>query len=217
MTSSTERLRRAQLARAKRELAEARVEEAQTQLDLVAGSQTGSVERLTDVRSEGGNSARARPRSSADLAAPLIQLEESEERVPETGTLPTLQESNEEHLSPKGESALTPQEFLSPKGERTYNPSHTFVLQQNICNSQLLAGNPSCCRKRREHRRRATPRSHVQHGFYDERKPSTRDGAIGNRSQQGLVRADQITRLRHSATPTIGDSQRGTHALIHVR
>ncbi len=54
VTSSTERLRRAQLAKAKRELAEARIEEAQTQLDLVAGSQTGSVGRLADVTSEWG-------------------------------------------------------------------------------------------------------------------------------------------------------------------
>ena len=134
VTSSTERLRRAQLARAQLELAEARVKVAQAELDLASGSQAGSVGRLTDVRSEGGNSARARPRSSADLAAPLIQLEESEERVPETGTLPTLQESNEEHLSPKGESALTSLELLSPKGERASNPSHTFVLNQNIIN-----------------------------------------------------------------------------------
>ena len=59
VASSAERQRRADLAKAKRELAEARVEEAQAQLDLVAGSQTGSIGRLTDVRSEGGTSARA--------------------------------------------------------------------------------------------------------------------------------------------------------------
>ena len=101
VTSSTERLRRAQLARAQLELAEARVKVAQAELDLASGSQAGSVGRLTDVRSEGGNSGRARPRSSADLATPLIQLEESEQRVSETGTLPTLRESNEEQLQKK--------------------------------------------------------------------------------------------------------------------
>ena len=101
VTSSTERLRRAQLAKATRELAEARVEEAQTQLDLVAGNQTGSDARLADVTSEGGNSARARPRFCTALAAPLIQLEEElEDRVLEVVSLPTLKESQQERLSP---------------------------------------------------------------------------------------------------------------------
>ena len=92
------------MARAQLELAEARVKVALVELGLSAGSQAGSAGRLTDVRSEGGTSARARPRSCADLAAPLIQLEENEERVLETVTLPTLQESNEEHLSPTANS-----------------------------------------------------------------------------------------------------------------
>ena len=121
VTSSTERQRRAQLAKAQLELAEARVRMAQANLDLTTGSQAGSVGRLTDVRCEGGKSARARPRSCADLAAPIIQLEEEyEERVLEVVTLPTLKESEQEHLSPQRES--------------TYNPSHTFVLQQNFEN-----------------------------------------------------------------------------------
>ena len=44
--------------RAQRELAEARVNEAQTRLALSSGSRSGSVGRLDDVRSEGGASAR---------------------------------------------------------------------------------------------------------------------------------------------------------------
>ena len=64
VTSSTERLRRAQF-----EMAEARVMMAQANLDLATGSQAGSVGRLADVTSEGGNLTRARPRSCADLAA----------------------------------------------------------------------------------------------------------------------------------------------------
>ncbi len=59
VASSIERQRRFDLARAKRELAEARVAEAQAGLDLAAGSKARSVTCLDDVRSEGGNSARA--------------------------------------------------------------------------------------------------------------------------------------------------------------
>ena len=77
-----ERHRSHLLARAKRELAEARVNEAQAELDLGASSQAGSVGRLTDVRSEGGTSARARRRD--DTAAPLIQLDEVAEEPPTT-------------------------------------------------------------------------------------------------------------------------------------
>ena len=73
VTSSTERQRRVQLAKARAEsarlrleLAEAREAVAQTELDhAVAGSTAGSVGRLTDARSEGGTSARARPKSNA--------------------------------------------------------------------------------------------------------------------------------------------------------
>ncbi len=77
VTSSTERQRRVDLARAKRELAEARaseilseatarakrvlaearVVEAQAELEFAAGSQTGSVGRLNDVRKGGDLSA----------------------------------------------------------------------------------------------------------------------------------------------------------------
>ena len=70
VTSSTERLRREKLAKAKFENAERRVMMAQANLDLAIGSQAGSVGRLVDATSEGGNSTRARPRSCADLAAP---------------------------------------------------------------------------------------------------------------------------------------------------
>ena len=67
----------------------------------------------------GGGSTRARPSSCADLAAPLIQLEEEiEVRVPEGGTLPTLNESELEHWSPQGECVP--------------NLGHTFVPQQNF-------------------------------------------------------------------------------------
>ena len=73
VTSSTERQRRVDLARAKRELAEARaseaeatasaerevadarVSEAQAEPDSAAGSPAGSVGRLNDVQSEGGS------------------------------------------------------------------------------------------------------------------------------------------------------------------
>ena len=77
VASTTERLRRAQLAKAQLELAEARVKIIQAEMDLSAGSRAGSVGCLNDVKSEGGSSTRARPRSLADLAAPLIQLEET--------------------------------------------------------------------------------------------------------------------------------------------
>ncbi len=54
-------------ARAKRVLAEARVVEAQAELDFAAGFHAGSIVRLDDVRSEGGTSARAR--STTDVSA----------------------------------------------------------------------------------------------------------------------------------------------------
>ncbi len=105
MTSSTERQRRAQLAKAQLELAEARVTMAQAELDLATGSQAGSVGRLADVRSEGGQSARGRPRSSADQAGPLIRLDDSEERVEGVlePTLPTLRENPWRLVSERGE------------------------------------------------------------------------------------------------------------------
>ena len=65
VSSSTERLRRAQLAKAKFEMAEARVMMAQANLDLATGSQAGSVGRLADVASEMGE---ARPGLDPDRA-----------------------------------------------------------------------------------------------------------------------------------------------------
>ena len=55
VTSSTERLRRAQLAKDKFEMAEARMMMAQANLDLATGSQAGSGGRLVDVTSERGH------------------------------------------------------------------------------------------------------------------------------------------------------------------
>ena len=60
-----------ELARAKRELAEARVNEAQSRLALSSGSRSGSVGRLDDVRSEGGTSARVD--HATDVCASLPQ------------------------------------------------------------------------------------------------------------------------------------------------
>ena len=57
--------------RAQRELAEARVTEAQSRLELSAGSRSGSVGRLDDVRSEGGVSARVD--RTTDVCASLPQ------------------------------------------------------------------------------------------------------------------------------------------------
>ena len=84
VVSSAERHNRLLLARAKRELAEARVHEAQAELDFVTSSRAGSVGRLTDVRSEGGSSVRA-PRRT-DAAASLTQLDEVAEEPPTTTT-----------------------------------------------------------------------------------------------------------------------------------
>ena len=55
-TSAASRQRRADIARAKRELAEARLEELEADLELAAGSQAGSAgRRLEDVQSEVGS------------------------------------------------------------------------------------------------------------------------------------------------------------------
>ena len=107
VTSSTERHRRAQLARAQLELAEARVNMAQAELDLTTGSRAGSVGRLTDVRSEDGASTTARQRSSAEMAVPLIQLDT--ELPLGTTMLSTLRESKEEHCSPNEGDGLISQ------------------------------------------------------------------------------------------------------------
>ena len=130
VTSSKERQRRVQLAKAREEtarlrleLAEAREAVAQTELDhTLASSEAGSVGRLADVRSDGGTSTRARQRSSAELAVPLIQLEEVFETVP----LPTTQESSENRSSVKMESEAA--------------QGHTFVLQHNFANDGCHIG-----------------------------------------------------------------------------
>ncbi len=115
VTSSIERHRRAQLAWGQLELADARVNVAQAELDLTTGFQAGSVGRLTDVRSEDGASTRARQRSSAELAAPLIQLDT--DLLLGTIKLPTLRESKEEHCSPKEDSGLQSHGHFAPKGK----------------------------------------------------------------------------------------------------
>ena len=79
VVSSAERHNRLLLARAKRELAEARVHEAQAELDFVTSSRAGSVGRLTDVRSEGESSVRALRRT--DAAASLAPTRRSGRRA----------------------------------------------------------------------------------------------------------------------------------------
>ncbi len=71
LISTAERKRRYDEARLKRELAESRVEEAEAKLNLSAGSRAGSVACLDDVRSEGGNFARAQ--RTTDVGATLPQ------------------------------------------------------------------------------------------------------------------------------------------------
>ena len=72
VTSSASRQRRADIARAKRELAEARLEELQADLELAAGSQAGSVgRRMDDVRSEVGS---IRGPSRDESTDPLLLL-----------------------------------------------------------------------------------------------------------------------------------------------
>ena len=70
VTSTASRQRRADLARAKRELAEARLEELEADLELAAGSQAGSVgRRLDDVQSEVGSTRHEEP---LDPTRPLL-------------------------------------------------------------------------------------------------------------------------------------------------
>ena len=78
-------------ARLRRELAQADEALAQSELDqALAGSTTGSVGRLADVVSEEGNSVGARPRSSHEVATPLINLEETAEETQEPMTTGAL-------------------------------------------------------------------------------------------------------------------------------
>ena len=63
-----------ELARAERELAEARVAEAQSRLDLSASSHAGSIGRLGDVASEGGSSDRARRTTDVSACPPKGSL-----------------------------------------------------------------------------------------------------------------------------------------------
>ena len=78
--SSAERGRRTakakrETARRQLELAEADEEVAASELEEArATSMPGSIARLADVEGECGTSARTRPASSAELAAPPLQL-----------------------------------------------------------------------------------------------------------------------------------------------
>mgnify|MGYP000043260985 CR=1 FL=1 len=69
-------------AKAQRELAEARVLETQLELEMGTSSHAGSVGRLQDVRSDGGNSARASRRD--DEAVPSNDHDEAADEQPTT-------------------------------------------------------------------------------------------------------------------------------------
>ena len=72
VTSAASRQRRADLARAKRELAEARLEELEADLELAAGSQAGSVgRRLEDVQSEVGSTRQ----DDLEISRQLLQTD----------------------------------------------------------------------------------------------------------------------------------------------
>ena len=110
-----------------RKVAGAELEEAHTL------SQAGSVGQLADVQREGGSSARARPKSSAELAVPPLVLE----RVPESVQPQEAQGTNN---SP------------AEAGSEAHGP--TYVLQQNIINEGCLFAShtvnswqetPHCC------------------------------------------------------------------------
>ena len=81
-TSSIERIRRLALVKARREtirqqlaLAKADEEVAEEELqEAISASVAGSVGRVADLESEGGNSARARPRSSYEIVIPPLPL-----------------------------------------------------------------------------------------------------------------------------------------------
>ena len=88
-TTSIEKVRRLALVKARREtirqelaLAKADEEVAEEELrETISASAAGSVARLADVESEGGNSARARSRSSHELVIlpplPLVGIQEN--------------------------------------------------------------------------------------------------------------------------------------------
>ena len=63
-----------ELAQASQELAEGELEEV-----LATPSVAGSIGRIADVESNGGNAARARHRSDAELAIPQLQLQHLQE------------------------------------------------------------------------------------------------------------------------------------------
>ena len=100
VVSSVERGRRLALGKARRDIARRELELAQADEDVAEGqleealanSAAGSVGRVAALDNEGGNSARARPRSSAGAAAPPLQLE----RVQERATRLLTQETQEE-------------------------------------------------------------------------------------------------------------------------
>ncbi len=69
-------------AKAERELAEARVLETRLELEMGTSSHAGSVGRLHDVRSDGGNSVRARRRD--EEAVPSNDHDEAADEQPTT-------------------------------------------------------------------------------------------------------------------------------------
>ncbi len=90
--STAERKKRFEMARLRRELVESRIEEEQAKIDLDAGSKAGSIARLDDVRSEGGDSGPAQ--RTTDMAVPLLQG-----RSPHPTSPATLAESSNRHYT----------------------------------------------------------------------------------------------------------------------
>ena len=76
--STAERKKRFEMARLRRELAESRIEEEQAKIDLDAGSKAGSIARLDDVRSEGGDSGPAQ--RTTDMVSTLLERGRSIQR-----------------------------------------------------------------------------------------------------------------------------------------
>ncbi len=145
-------------AKAERELAEARVRETRAELELGTSSIAGSVGRLNDVRSDGGNSVHARRRD--DETAPPNDGDEAANEQPtsdrgnhydqqvavrglERGTPPVVcgavasQEGQPTGSNPPagalGLARGEPPSESTPPTE-TATSSTTYVLQQNILN-----------------------------------------------------------------------------------
>ena len=108
VTSTASRQRRADLARAKRELAEARLEELEADLELAAGSQAGSVgRRLDDVQSEVGSTRHEEP---LDPTRPLLPTDVAQQQQPIAREEPNLFEGV---FSPAREEAPSIYEVFS--------------------------------------------------------------------------------------------------------